>query len=347
MLPKNLRDVARTQAHLGEYLHLLPIEKIGVPEYHETLNCGMGDLPNPNLIYPVGNGIFIHVYPDPVDARDYYIAIEPGMMRDLSDMVEHVETRLVDFVGDEDDTDSDPKKRTKLLLDSLNKICTINKKGEEGSKKKASNSSKPGRIGKLTLYPSQMGALRYLMVRDKEGMGVLDPLIRDPYIEDISCSGLGYLFVEHKIFKALKATITFHDFEELDTFVIRMSEKIGKPVTFRDPIVDATLPDGSRINIVFGGDLSKRGSNFTIRKFSATPMSILQLISFNTLSYEMVAYFSLALGHGMNMFVSGETASGKTTLMNALTTFIAPAAKIVSIEDTPSSKYRIPTGRER
>ena len=82
MLPKNLRDVARTQAHLGEYLHLLPIEKIGVPEYHETLNRGMGDLPNPNLIYPVGNGIFIHVYPDPVDARDYYIAIEPGMMRD-------------------------------------------------------------------------------------------------------------------------------------------------------------------------------------------------------------------------------------------------------------------------
>ena len=221
------------------------------------------------------------------------------------------------------------------MLDSLNKICTINKKGEEGSKKKARNSSKPGRKGKLTLYPSQMGALRYLMVRDKEGMGVLDPLIRDPYIEDISCSGLGYLFVEHKIFKALKATITFHDFEELDTFVIRVSEKIGKPVTFRDPIVDATLPDGSRIIIVFGGDLSKRGSNFTIRKFSATPMSILQLISFNTLSYEMAAYFSLALGHGMNMFVSGETASGKTTLMNALTTFIAPAAKIVSIEDTP------------
>ena len=142
------------------------------------------------------------------------------------------------------------------------------------------------------------------------------------------------MFVEHKIFKGLKASVTFRTHEELDTFVIRLSEKIGKPVTFRDPIVDATLPDGSRINIVFGGDLSKRGSNFTIRKFASTPMSILQLVGFKTLSYEMAAYLSLALVHGMNMFVSGEMASGKTTLMNALTTFIVPTGKIVSIEDT-------------
>ena len=159
-------------------------------------------------------------------------------------------------------------------------------------------------------------------------------LIHDIYIEDISCSGLGEMFVEHKIFKGLKASVTFRTHEELDTFVIRLSEKIGKPVTFRDPIVDATLPDGSRINIVFGGDLSKLGSNFTIRKFASTPMSILQLVGFKTLSYEMAAYLSLALVHGMNMFVSGETASGKTTLMNALTTFIVPTGKIVSIEDT-------------
>ena len=123
--------------------------------------------------------------------------------------------------------------------------------------------------------------------------------------------------------------------EELDLFVLRLSEKIGKPVTFRDPIVDATLPDGSRINIVFGGDLSRRGSNFTIRKFSSTPISILELINFGSLNYEIATYLSLVIGHGMNMFVSGETASGKTTLLNALTTFISPIAKIVSIEDTP------------
>ena len=82
-------------------------------------------------------------------------------------------------------------------------------------------------------------------------MSLLEPLILDTYNEDISCSGLGNIFIEHKIFKSLTPSICFNSFEELDTFVIRLSEKIGKPVTFRDPIVDATLPDGSRINIVF------------------------------------------------------------------------------------------------
>ena len=106
-------------------------------------------------------------------------------------------------------------------------------------------------------------------------------------------------------------------------------------MTVRNPIVDSTLPDGSRINIVYGDDVSKRGSNFTIRKFQATPFSILDLVSSGTLSYDMASYLSLMLGAGMNTFVSGETASGKTTMLNAISTFIPPASKIVSIEDTP------------
>src|SRR4030042_918302 len=166
-------------------------------------------------------------------------------------------------------------------------------------------------------------------------MGTLDPMILDPNIEDISCSGLGNIFVEHRIFGGLRTSIGFGSEEELDKFVIELAESIKHPVTFRDPVVDATLPDGSRINIVYGNDVSKRGSNFTIRKFSDTPMSILELIQFNMLNYEMAAYLSLILQEGMNAWVSGETASGKTTLMNALTTFIPPESKIVSIEDTP------------
>jgi len=142
-------------------------------------------------------------------------------------------------------------------------------------------------------------------------------------------------FVEHKIFGGLKASIVFASQEDLDRFVIRLSEKIGRPVTFREPIVDAVLPDGSRVNIVYGGDVSKRGSNFTIRKFAATPMSILDLVSFGALSYDMASYLSFIVREGLNFFVSGETASGKTTLLNALTGFVDPTAKIVSIEDTP------------
>jgi flagellar protein FlaI len=164
---------------------------------------------------------------------------------------------------------------------------------------------------------------------------VLEPLIRDPNIEDISCSGLGNLFIEHKIFGALNASIRFDEMEDLDNFVVRLSEKIKKPVTFKNPISDATLPDGSRINIVYGGDVSTRGSNFTIRKFTAVPLSILDIIDSGGISFEMASYLSLMVQEGMNFFVSGETASGKTTLLNALTCFYEPAAKIVSIEDTP------------
>lgn len=176
--------------------------------------------------------------------------------------------------------------------------------------------------------------IKYSMVREKVGMGVLQPLINDHHIEDISCSGVGQIFIEHKVFKGMKASFGYRTHEELDEHVLRMSERIKKPVTFRQPVVDASLPDGSRINIVYGQDVSLRGTNYTIRKFAEDPISIIQLCKWKSLSWEMAAYLSITIEDGMNMFVSGETASGKTTLMNALCTFIEPNAKIVSIEDT-------------
>jgi flagellar protein FlaI len=117
--------------------------------------------------------------------------------------------------------------------------------------------------------------------------------------------------------------------------VLWLSERVKKSVNYKRPIADATLPDGSRINIVYGSDVSKRGSNFSIRKFNETPLSIFEIAEFGTISYQMLAYLSLAIGYGMNVFVSGETASGKTTLLNALTTFIPPLSKVLTLEDTP------------
>jgi flagellar protein FlaI len=117
--------------------------------------------------------------------------------------------------------------------------------------------------------------------------------------------------------------------------VLWLGDRVKKPVTFKAPISDATLPDGSRINIVYGREVSKRGSNFSIRKFAEVPLSVFEILESGTVDYQMLAYLSLAIGNGMNCFVSGETASGKTTLLNALTTFIPPLAKIITIEDTP------------
>ena len=176
--------------------------------------------------------------------------------------------------------------------------------------------------------------IKYSLLRDKVGLGTLDPLIHDIHIEDISCSGVGRIFVEHKVFKSLRTSFGYATHKELDDFIVRLSERVKKPVTFRQPVVDASLPDGSRINMVYGQDVSTRGSNYTIRKFTEDPLSIIQLVKWNSLSWEMAAYMSLVIEDGLNVFVSGETASGKTTTMNALTTFIEPNAKIVSIEDT-------------
>lgn len=176
--------------------------------------------------------------------------------------------------------------------------------------------------------------IKYQLVKEKVGVGVLQPLINDHWIEDISCSGVGKMYIEHKVFKSMTCSFGYKDDKELDEHVLRLSERIKKPVTFRSPVVDASLPDGSRINIVFGRDVSLTGSNYTIRKFAEDPISILNLIRWKSITSEAAAYLSLCLEDGMNMFVSGETASGKTTLMNALTVFIQPNAKIVSIEDT-------------
>ena len=331
MLPDQLQVESSKQEHLWNYLHELPIEEIGPPDYFETLNRGMSDLQSPNLIYPVNNENFVHICSNKADPRHRYITIEPGMHEEVSDIMRRAELKLVDIVTD---LENETEDQAVALLRSLDTFCQV---GDDSRKDMLGGlrlfSKK--RTSKLVLSQEQLNVLRYRIVRDKAKMGELEPLLLDPYIEDISCSGLGNVFIEHKIFKSVQASTHFDSFDELDSFIIKLSEKIGKPVTFRDPIVDATLPDGSRINIVFGGDLSKRGSNFTIRKFSATPISILELINFNTLSYDIAAYLSLGIGHGMNVFIAGETASGKTTLLNALTTFIPPTGKIVSIEDTP------------
>ncbi|MCX8203879.1 MAG: ATPase, T2SS/T4P/T4SS family [Nitrososphaeria archaeon] len=103
----------------------------------------------------------------------------------------------------------------------------------------------------------------------------------------------------------------------LDRFVPRLSIRGGRPVSLRNPIVDAQLPDGSRVNIVYGSDVSRRCSNFTIRELSDTPISTTQLIKWNVLSAENAAYLWTLLESDMNVWFRGETASGKTTLLRA------------------------------
>ena len=346
LLPEELQAACQEHRHLWDYLCLIPLDDVPIPEYHSELKRSVGDQKEYNLIYPVGGGIFIHIYTDSGGGRPHYIPIEPGLTEDLSAVLPRVEDRLVDETCDIGEDESDEGK-AEALVKLVEKICSERRNGPSptspnSGRDKGKKGKSKGNKDKVHVTAEQLKALKYVMVRDKVGMGVVDPMSRDPHIEDISCSGIGPIFLEHKVFKGVKTATVFETHEDLDDFVLSLSESIKKPVTLRRPIVDATLPDGSRINIVFGREVSRRGSNFTVRKFGETPLSIMELIEFGSLSYEMAAYISLMIEEEMSMFVVGETASGKTTLLNAVTTFIPLGSRIVSIEDTP--ELQVPHG---
>ncbi|MGD0115159.1 MAG: type II/IV secretion system ATPase subunit [Dehalococcoidia bacterium] len=338
LISKELLERAEASPHLMDYLHMVPMALVGVPDYYPEISRKLGELEHPNLIYPVGDDMFVHVFPDTEDPRNYYLAVEPPVGMDLEELLGQVERRLLDYVDILAKAETEEEK-AKALCDVVEQCCIVKSEGHSGNgdKKHAGHSHRGGggHESRVPVTKRELETIKYTILRDKIGMGALEPLIKDSNIEDISCSGLGAVFVEHKIFKGLKSSIVFHTNEELDDFVLRLSENIKKPVTFKNPIVDAALNDGSRINIVYGGEVSKRGSNFTIRKFAETPISIIDLINFGSMDYKMAAYLAIVVGEGLNLWVSGETASGKTTLLNAITTFIRPDAKIVTIEDTP------------
>jgi len=159
--------------------------------------------------------------------------------------------------------------------------------------------------------------------------------MNDPNIEDISCDGSGVpLFLYHRQFGSLKSNIKFETEDELGSFIFKLAQKCGKHISIADPILDATMPDGSRIQMTLSDEITAHGSTFTIRKFRADPFSPPDLIEFNTMSAEMLAYMWLAVENGINMLFAGGTASGKTTTLNAVSLFIPPESKIVSIEET-------------
>jgi flagellar protein FlaI len=307
-----------------------------MPEYCPELTRKMGDNKKPNLIYPAHkNGVFVHILFNKNRERNFYIPIEPTLNMDHKIIMQSLETKILELGRKLKKLDVDGD-REKQMLALVDRVTTVTDQPKISLfNKYLGFLSKDAGIVRLKVTQRELEALRYLFVRDKLGLGILDPLIVDPYIEDISCSGTGNVFVEHKIFKSLSSAVIFSTNDELDSFVQWLSERVKKPVSYKNPISDATLPDGSRINIVFGNEVSKRGSNFSIRKFNEIPLSIFEVLDFGTLNYEILAYLSLVIGNGMNVFVSGETASGKTTLMNAVTTFIPPLAKIITIEDTP------------
>lgn len=176
--------------------------------------------------------------------------------------------------------------------------------------------------------------VRYYLQRDFTRLGKVDPLMHDRGIEDISCDGVGVpVFVYHREYRDLQSNVVYEK-EELNSFVIRMAQRSGKHVSVSNPMVDTSLPDGSRIQMTLGEDVSPRGSNFTIRQFADIPHTPIDLIRWGTFSIEQMAYLWLCIENNMSLIFAGGTASGKTTSMNAVSMFIPRNTKVITIEDT-------------
>lgn len=184
--------------------------------------------------------------------------------------------------------------------------------------------SKPGSVHKLLYY----------LVRDFLNYAAIDPLMRDDRIEDISCDGENVpVYVFHDSYRDLETNVSF-DASALNSMTIRLAQMSDKQISVSNPLVDGTLPDGSRIQLTLGGDVANKGSNFTIRNFTDVPLTPVDLIGSGTFSVAQMAYFWLAIQNGKSLLFAGGTGSGKTTSMNAISFFIPPDAKTVSIEDT-------------
>jgi len=175
----------------------------------------------------------------------------------------------------------------------------------------------------------------YYLFRDFIGLNKVEPIIRDYFIEDIECNGVNTpIYVIHRIYRNMRTNVVYKDIDKISSFVEKLAQRCGKYVSYATPILDGSLPDGSRVNATYTKDISSRGPTFTIRKFTKIPWTPTQLLNMGTLSPEMLAYFWVLLEHKSNILISGGTSSGKTTLLNAIAFFIPPEARVVSIEDT-------------
>ncbi|MFA5330990.1 MAG: type II/IV secretion system ATPase subunit [Methanoregula sp.] len=181
----------------------------------------------------------------------------------------------------------------------------------------------------LTLYK-----LEYFLLRNFIGWSRIDPLMKDTQLEDISCDGSHIpIFLYHRRYRNIRTNISFEP-EVLNSLAITLAQRSGKHISTGSPMLDATLPDGSRLQLTLGTEVTTRGTSFTIRKFREEPFSPIELLEYGTFTSDELVYFWLAIENSMSMLFIGGTASGKTTSLNAVSLFIPPTAKVVSIEDT-------------
>ncbi len=184
--------------------------------------------------------------------------------------------------------------------------------------------------------------IMYYIFRDFIGVNEIEPLMHDPYIEDIGCDGIGTpIYVVHKRFGSLETSVIYKDIDQLNNFVVKLAERCGRYISYARPLLDGSLPDGSRIQASLAKDVTTRGPTFSIRRFRKFPLSPIELMNLGTASSDVMSYLWLVMQSGVSILSCGGVSTGKTSLLNAITLFIPPEAKIVSIEDSVTEDSEI------
>ncbi|EMA10821.1 flagellar protein FlaI [Haloarcula vallismortis] len=284
----------------------------------------------PNVLYPVGGPIFCHIYGDVGQDMKYY-AIEPELDEDERAVFGKVRNRLlqrsVNKPAPENEAQFDD--RIEELLQETTKVR--DEDSDSGVLTRLSNLTD---VSSVEVTQETYENILYRLNRDIVGLGPLEPVMRDPANEDIHVIGRSECHVDHGVYGMLETTVEWQSEEAFDQWLRNMGERMGDPVSDSDPIVDSTLPDGSRLNLIYSDDVSLKGPSLTIRQGDDVPLSIFQITKWMTLSPQLAAYLWLCLENEQTVFVVGETASGKTTTLNAITSFIPDDAKIYTAEDT-------------
>ncbi|MBD3388455.1 MAG: hypothetical protein GF416_05235 [Candidatus Altiarchaeales archaeon] len=331
---KEFIDAQNRNPHLKEYLQTKGLEK---PDFYVQLDRSLKGLDFPNVMYPVGDPIFIHILRRPGENETQYIAVEPQLTPRETEMFNKISDQLIKIAHSMDTSDT-TEDLSDILVNLMNQLVTVGGKPVAADEKKGFFENLKSQMGggsRINLTQAEYDKIKYFLIRERVGYGILEPLLRDPYIEDIHCIGVARVYTIHKIFEMVATNIIFNTDLQLDKYVFDSSERVERPVSEAYPVVDAIMPDGSRVNFIYGREVSLEGSSFTIRKFSKVPISVTQLVNWHTFPAELAAYMWLCLENGMSIFICGETASGKTTTLNALSAFIKPDAKVYSVENTP------------
>lgn len=279
------------------------------------------DVTRVNITYPLIDPFaYANIKWVPESKELQYIVVEPKISPEEEQMMKKIAEGMIELVEIGFSSLQEPSKAIDYLQQQVNTVI---------------------RDMNLSITPNQYIRIMYYIYRNFIGYNEIEAMMQDPNIEDISCDGVGTpLYVIHRKYGSLKTNVVFHNLEDLREFIVKLAERSGRYVSYAEPILDGTLPDGSRVAATLASDVAARGPTFTIRKFSETPFSPTNQIDLNTADAKTLAYFWYLIEHGASILVVGGVATGKTSFLNTVSMFIPPEAKIVSIEDT--REIRIP-----